>query len=120
VSKQRSYVNRRQPLRLRAINLACLLLVLVASCLQAAHIHGDWLPHHSVQLEKAATSGELPGSEETCPLCVAMHSALPFSARVALVSLTVVEVRIMLVTDRLPNGQWHYARFGRPPPALNS
>jgi hypothetical protein len=105
---------------MRALASVCLVLVGFVGIAQAVHIHGDWLPHHSAQLEKAAPSGELPGGEEKCPLCVAMHSALPSSARVALVAMTLVEVRMILVTDRLPNGQWHYARFSRPPPALNS
>ena len=105
---------------MRALASLCLVLAGFVGIAQAVHIHGDWLPHHAAHVEQATNGGELPGGEEKCPLCVAMHSALPVSARVVPVALTLVEVRMILVTDRLPNGQWHYARFSRPPPTWNS
>jgi len=108
------------PFWMRALATACLLLVAFASTAQAVHIHGDWLPHHASQVEKAALATDQPGGEERCPLCQAMHSALPSAVRIVPVKLTLVAVKAVSVLDRLPDSQWHYARFSRPPPISNS
>jgi len=96
---------------------ACLLLVGFASSAQVVHIHGDWLPHHAAQVGSAADASQLPGGEEHCPLCVAMHSALPVATKTVATTLVLVECRLAMVADRLPSSQWHFAMFSRPPPA---
>ena len=95
---------------------ACVLLVGLASSAQAVHVHGDFLPHHDAQLGAPADASQTPGGEEHCPLCVAMHSALPVSIRLLPVTLVLVEVRLVAAVDRLPGTQWHFAMFSRPPP----
>jgi hypothetical protein len=102
----------------RSLAILCLVVSAVVGSYQVIHIHGDWLPHHAAHVEKPAPAGELPGGEEHCPFCVAMHTTLPVSSKVAVVTFTLVEVRSVPVIDRLPNNQWHYARFSRPPPAV--
>jgi hypothetical protein len=101
---------------MRMLAMACLLLVGAVSSAQAVHIHGDWLPHHDAQVSGAADASQLPGGEEHCPLCVAMHSALPVSTTIAPAGLVLVVCTLPAVLDRLPNSQWHFASFSRPPP----
>jgi hypothetical protein len=101
------------------IALACLLLVGAVSTVQAVHVHGEMLPHVSAQVASGANASDLPGGEEHCPLCVAMHSALPVSMRVEPVRTLLVECRLAQVVDRAPDSQWHFAMFSRPPPVVS-
>jgi hypothetical protein len=104
---------------LRVLASACLLLVGFASSAQAVHLHGDWLPHHAAQVGSVADGSQLPGGEERCPLCVAMHSALPVTAKTVATTLVLVACKVATVADRLPSSQWHFAMFSRPPPVLS-
>jgi hypothetical protein len=105
---------------MRVLALACLLLVGVASSVQAAHIHGKWLPEHAQKAAAPADASQLPGGEEHCPLCVAMHSALPVAQRVTPVHVVVTEARVETAADRAPDARWHFALFSRPPPVLET
>lgn len=102
---------------MRVLALAGLLLVGAVSSVQAVHIHGQWLPHPGAMAGAPADASQLPGGEEHCPLCVAMHSTLPVSNRIQPVRLVVVECRTLPVTGRAPETPWHFAMFSRPPPA---
>jgi hypothetical protein len=95
---------------------ACLLLVAGASSVQAVHIHGQWLPKNAAQVGAPADASQLPGGEDHCPLCVAMHSALPVTAHVEPARLVLVECKVVLGVDRAPETAWHFAMFSRPPP----
>ena len=97
---------------------ACLLLVGFASSAQAVHIHGDWLPHQAAQVGAAADASQLPGGEERCPLCVAMHSALPTVVSLQPVQMVLVECKPATVVEQRHDAQWHFAMFSRPPPAV--
>ena len=105
---------------MRLFALACLLLVSVASSAQVTHIHGQWLPEHAQKLGAPADATQLPGGEEHCPLCMAMHSALPVAQRAAPVQLVVTESRVATSSDRAPDVLWHFALFSRPPPVLKT
>jgi hypothetical protein len=105
------------PFWLRMVALACLLLVTGASSAQAAHVHGRWLPHHETQVGALADLSQLPG-EEHCPLCVAMHSAMPAMSRVQPVQMVLVECVLATVVERTHDAQWHFAMFSRPPPVV--
>lgn len=102
---------------LRLLTLACLLLVAGASTVDAVHIHGEWLPHHEVRATAAADGAQLPGPD-SCPLCVAMHSALPVVAQLEAVRLELVQCRLAQGVDRAPETMWHFAMFSRPPPVV--
>jgi len=115
---QRGAAAHAHPFWLRVLASACLLLVGIASSAQVVHIHGDWLPHHAAQVGLAADASQSQGGEERCPLCVAMHSALPVSTKVLATSLVMVECRLTVAVDRLPSSQWHFAMFSRPPPVV--
>lgn len=114
---QRGRVGSSQPFRLRAGALACLLVFLIAGIAQAAHVHGEWLPHHTAQ------AGSLPAQvastgEESCPLCVAMHSALPVASFIAALIGLLFAGSLSFASGRKPDLPWHFAGFSRPPPAI--
>jgi hypothetical protein len=100
----------------RTLAFACLLFIAVVGTVQAVHIHGQWLPGKAAMAGAPADASQLPGGEEHCPLCVAMHSTLPVSNRVQPVRLVVVESRALPLVGRAPEAQWHFAMFSRPPP----
>jgi len=56
------------------------------------------------------------GGEEHCPLCIAMHSALPVAAHIDALHLTLVECKVVQALNHAPETQWHFAMFSRPPP----
>ena len=101
---------------MRVLTLACLLLGVGASSVQAIHIHGEWLPQNAIHAGSLPNGSQAPGGEEHCPLCVAMHSALPVAAHANTFLLTLVECKLVQALNHAPETQWHYAMFSRPPP----
>jgi len=101
---------------MRVLAMLCLLLVGGASTAQAAHIHGQWLPHHAVRAGEPMNAAQLPGGEEHCLLCMAMHTALPVSLRVEPVRLALLRCVASETADRVAESPWHFAMFSRPPP----
>ena len=93
------------------------LLVGVAGIAQAAHIHGELLPSSTVRV--AANTGVAPAvGEDACPLCVAMHSALPVASFAALLVALLLECSLLLVSTRKTRSPWYFAAFSRPPPTV--
>ena len=113
---KRGAVEQTHPLWVRVLAFACLLLVVGASSAQAIHIHGEWLPQKAVRATAALDGSQTPGGEESCPLCMAMHSALPVAAHVVAVRLVLVECEVAQGVDHAPETLWHFAMFSRPPP----
>ncbi len=101
---------------LRVLAFACLLLVVGASSAQASHIHGRWLPQKAIRAGAPLDASQLPGGENSCPVCMAMHSALPVAAHVEVVRMVLVECEVVQAVDRAPETLWHFAMFSRPPP----
>jgi hypothetical protein len=101
---------------MRALALACLLVVSVASSAQAVHAHGRWLLQQQAQADAPADASQVPGGETHCLLCLAMHSALPVQVRVEPVQLVLVEQLPPTTAGFAPETVWHFARFSRPPP----
>lgn len=104
------------PQWIRAVALFCLLLIGAVGTVEAVHIHGEWLPHKAAELHAPPVNPGLPGGEEHCPLCVAMHATLP-------VPMLTTPLPPMWATalpvERVVAGyesQWHFAMFSRPPP----
>ncbi len=98
------------------LTFVCLLLVVGASSVQATHIHGELLPQGAVHAGSLPHGSQAPGGEEHCPLCVAMHSALPVAAHIDVLLLALVECKAVHALHHAPETQWHYAMFSRPPP----
>jgi hypothetical protein len=112
---QRERGSAAQPLRVRVAAFFCVLLVGLAGIAQAAHIHGDWLPSSSIQAAVHVGQTSAPG-EDGCPLCVAMHSALPVAAFGVLLVGLLLEVNLLLASSHKPQSPWYFAAFSRPPP----
>jgi hypothetical protein len=100
---------------MRVLAMFCVLLVGGMGMAQAVHVHGDWLPDNAVHASIPADASQGQG-EEHCPLCVAMHTALPITMQV--VPEPVREVVPGLTTHVLvaPQRLWSFAMFSRPPP----
>jgi hypothetical protein len=99
----------------RVLAMWCVLLVAAVGTVQAVHIHGEWLPKNAAQVAIPTDASQGQG-EEHCPLCVAMHSALPTTMQV--VPAPVQQVTQALYTHVLvaPEKLWSFAMFSRPPP----
>jgi hypothetical protein len=94
-----------------------MVLVGVAGIAQAAHIHGELLPSSAVRVS-VHTALEPALAEDACPLCVAMHSALPVTGFAALLLALLFECNLLLVSTRKPRTLWYFAAFSRPPPSI--
>src|SRR5215469_16820327 len=105
-----------RPMWLRVAALLCVLFVSVAGVAQAAHIHGDWLPSSAAQVGVHTSLAPVPG-EDGCPLCVAMHSALPVAGFSALLVGLLLECNLLLASTHQPRTLWYFAAFSRPPPS---
>jgi hypothetical protein len=105
-----------RPIWLRVTALICVLLVGVAGIAQAAHIHGEWLPSSATQVAAHTTLAPAIG-EDACPLCVAMHSALPVTGFAALLVALLLECNLLLASTHNPRTLWYFAAFSRPPPS---
>jgi hypothetical protein len=114
--RQRGAVPSSHPSGLRAVALACLLLFGLASSVQTVHIHGDWLPDNAAKVAAPADASQLPGGEEHCPLCVAMHSALPVAERTVPEPLVLLDAVFTPDASHAPDATWHFALYSRPPP----
>lgn len=106
----------RSPARQWLTASLCLLLVLFSSTLQAVHAHGD--PHRA---GRAQVSAQLPGAhnqtEELCPLCAAMHSALASPQSPVFREGANDVVALHVGSTVFPLRVWSFDLFSRPPPA---
>ena len=95
---------------LRVAAFLCMLLVTVAGIAQAAHIHGQWLPNSAIQI--AAHTTLPPGTaEDACPLCTAMHSALPVTSFSAPLVGLLLDINLLLASTRKPERLWYFAAW---------
>ena len=106
-----------QPLWLRVAAFVCVLLVCVAGVAQAAHIHGELLPSKAIQASAHVSANGATG-EDGCPLCVAMHSALPVTLLATWTPGLLLQSSMLFASSRKPRSPWTFAAFSRPPPAL--
>jgi len=128
---QRGMKHTAQPTWLRLFAIFCIGLICVGSTVQVCHEHTDSFEasllqvrvagpaHASVDAQKnlGTRTDSDSNSAVNCPLCVAMHSALPVAdalpqtAMVALATLT----RQADGIDRMFS--WRFEMASRPPPA---
>jgi len=78
--------------------LVCLALLAVLTVAQVAHVHAN------------------ASDADHCPMCVALHSAVPVAASVAAIVLVKVEVAAPVFALRAVTRYWHAQLFTRPPP----
>lgn len=100
----------------------CLFLLVSASFAQVAHTHKlDLASHSASPVAKAQHNGQhsnLPGGEETCLLCVTMHSVLVGSIVTAIATALLAILSASLYQQRPVAQLWHFCLFSRPPPCL--
>jgi len=94
----------------------CVLMIGGISTAEAVHIHGQWVPKNTAHLTTPADAAQGQG-EEHCPLCVAMHSALPVSLQVVPEPVEEVAQALTAHTLAVPEKLWSFAMFSRPPPS---
>ncbi len=99
----------------RWLALVCALLFGSVSTAQAAHVHKPATQGHHVQLPAAGTSSA--DTEEHCPLCAAVHAALPAPIPVAPSPALMQQAAVGLAGEDGLGCSWSFARFSRPPPA---
>ena len=104
------------PLWMRLAAIFSFLLVLVASSAQATHVHGDWLPHSNSQVTVQTDAVLWPADETSCPLCMAMHSAMPTGMHTGIAGLCAVSCRIPSLPERVAWRMLYFSLFSRPPP----
>ena len=102
---------------LRVAALLCVLVVGIAGVAQAAHIHGELLPSSAVRAAAHTALSPAMG-EDACPLCVAMHSALPVAGFAAVMVALLLECNLLLGSTHKPRILWYFAAFSRPPPSF--
>jgi hypothetical protein len=92
--------------------LACVMLL--ASIAQAAHTHGE--AFRSSKTPHVAQLSATDGNADTCPLCVAMHSALAASSDLeSSGSPAYVRLQVAASTKFFP-APIVFAHLSRPPP----
>jgi len=114
---QRGRIASAHPQWLRVVAVLCVALMAAIGTAQAVHIHGEWLPQNALHATVPADASQGQG-EEHCPLCVAMHSALPVTMVVApaplLEAVQALCTRVLIAPQKL----WSFAMFSRPPPVV--
>ena len=98
----------------RALAIFCILLVGVGSTAQACHAH-DSLPTSA----KNSRNGIPAAAPDHCPLCAAMHSALPSSVQGQPVRIQSVQALLPTATRPRSTRPTAFELFSRPPPAAS-
>lgn len=100
-----------RPLWLRTLAVVCLVLVVLMSTVQVCHVHGE------MTAKQGSRQGD-PAPENHCPLCVAMHSALPAGIHVSPEPLAAVRALDSVAADAERMFRWRFEMASRPPPAV--
>lgn len=108
---QRGQTTQR-PTWLRLIALLCVLMVCVMSTVQVAHNHSE----SSALKQNSNHNG--PAPDDHCPLCVAMHSALPVSMH-APEPILQIQALDTVAADAERIFRWRFEMASRPPPAAS-
>ncbi|MFC5860967.1 hypothetical protein ACFPT7_01530 [Acidicapsa dinghuensis] len=100
----------------------CLFLLVSVSFAGVAHNHTLGLSSASGPTTVVAAHhgphSNLPGSEETCLLCVTMHSVLIGTVVIAIATALLAILAATLFQQRPIAQLWHFCLFSRPPPCL--
>lgn len=89
--------------------LACVLLVAVMSTVQVCHTH------HLIP-QPTGSHQNLPSSDH-CPLCIAMHSAMPASLHIGPEPVIQAQRLDSVAADADRPFRWHFQMACRPPPS---
>jgi hypothetical protein len=114
----------RQPLQLRWIALLSLLLLVVMSTAQVCHTHNPPLQQADIHQGTSDQTPTNPAPSQApsptpdhCPLCMALHAAMPASALGAPEPVLLVQALNSPAADTPRIVRWHFDLAIRPPPA---
>jgi hypothetical protein len=93
------------------VALICVLMVCVMSTVQAFHTHDD----PSFKRQGSRQNPTTP--EDHCPLCVAMHSALPVALHITPEPVLNIQTLDSIAADAERIFRWRFEMASRPPPA---
>lgn len=99
----------RKPTWLRLMAFLCVLMVCVMSTVQVSHNHPEFA-------SKQSPNHNGPAPDDHCPLCVAMHSALPVSMH-APEPILQIHTLDTVAADAQRIFRWRFEMASRPPPA---
>lgn len=99
----------QKPLWLRWITVLCILLIAVMATAQVCHSHDP-------SAQQAGSHRSAPGPD-TCPLCVAMHSALPATLQATPEPFLHLQTLDSTAADAERLFRWRFQLASRPPPA---
>ena len=108
---QRGQSDRQRPMWLRLIAIVCVLVVCAMSTAQVCHTHAEF----SLLKQNSRNNG--PAPDDHCPLCVAMHSALPVALHVAPEPMLQIQALDSVAADAERIFRWRFEMASRPPPA---
>src|SRR5580698_4829396 len=103
---------RQRPMWLRLLAILCVLVVCVMSTVLACHTHADFSA-----LKQTPQQRNAPAPDDHCPLCVAMHSALPVSLHVTPEPMLQIQALDSVAADARRIFRWRFEMASRPPPA---
>jgi hypothetical protein len=102
---------QQQPLRLRWMAAICVLLIAIMSTVQVCHMH-ELVPQPLGSHQSLPDSGP-----DHCPLCVAMHSAMPTTLQSAPEPVILMHTLDSVAADSERIFKWRFQLASRPPPA---
>lgn len=103
--------DRPTPAWFRCIAVLCMVLVCVMSTVQAFHTHDNG------SFNRQDSHQNRPTPEDHCPLCVAMHSALPVALHITPEPLLNIQTLNSVAADAERIFRWRFEMASRPPPA---
>jgi len=107
---QRGKNSERPVIWLRLVASLCILMVTFMSAAQACHTHAE------VSSLRQNSHHNQPAPEDNCPVCVAMHSALPAPLHLAPAPAIEVQPLSQAASDTLRTFRWRFEMASRGPP----
>lgn len=89
----------------------CILMITFMSAAQACHTHAE------TSSLKQSSHHNQPAPEDHCPVCMAMHSALPATLHLAPAPILEIEPLSTVASDTLRSFNWRFEMASRGPPA---
>src|ERR1700733_10702628 len=102
--------SEQRPVWLRLLAMLCVLVVCMMSTVLAYHTHADF------SALKQNSQHNSPATDDHCPLCVAMHSALPVSLHVTPEPMLQIQSLHSVAADARRIFRWRFEMASRPPP----
>jgi hypothetical protein len=107
---------RRRPIWLQLIAILSVFVICIASTTQVCHVHGE----ASAATRDSQDSHQNTPGPDHCPLCVAMHSALPATANTAPEPVLQIQMVLFKAVELERLQRWSFDLFSRPPPVTPS